>query len=112
MIQISPAAQQEILRLHAKLPPSDPAALAVQVHLSLQPSACLTHTYAIAFTPTPQPTDHIFACNGIHLVVPTDHLPLLDGLTLDYSEDLMGGNFRFHNPNAQQVCGCGHSFAI
>jgi iron-sulfur cluster assembly protein len=31
---------------------------------------------------------------------------------LDYSEDLMGGGFRFHNPNAAQSCSCGNSFSI
>ncbi|WP_143438253.1 iron-sulfur cluster assembly accessory protein, partial [Hydrocoleum sp. CS-953] len=36
----------------------------------------------------------------------------LNGLTLDYSEDLMGGGFRFNNPNAKVVCGCGNSFSV
>jgi Fe-S cluster assembly iron-binding protein IscA len=31
---------------------------------------------------------------------------------LDYSEDLMGGGFRFHNPNAIETCGCGNSFRL
>jgi iron-sulfur cluster assembly accessory protein len=33
-------------------------------------------------------------------------------LQIDYSEDLMGGGFRFQNPNATANCGCGNSFAI
>jgi iron-sulfur cluster assembly accessory protein len=34
----------------------------------------------------------------------------LDGLTIDYSEDLMGGSFRFENPNAVRTCSCGSAF--
>jgi len=38
--------------------------------------------------------------------------PHITGLKIDYSEDLLGGGFRFHNPNAAATCGCGHSFSI
>ena len=39
-------------------------------------------------------------------------LNYLNGLILDYSEDLMGGGFRFNNPNAKVACGCGNSFSV
>ncbi|MCJ8281054.1 MAG: iron-sulfur cluster assembly accessory protein, partial [Rivularia sp. ALOHA_DT_140] len=29
-----------------------------------------------------------------------------------YSEDLMGGGFRFYNPKAETICGCGNSFSV
>ncbi|CRH00437.1 iron-sulfur assembly protein, putative [Plasmodium relictum] len=32
--------------------------------------------------------------------------------TLDYSNDLMNGGFKFINPNATKKCGCGKSFNI
>jgi len=35
----------------------------------------------------------------------------LEGTKLDYSEDLMGGGFRFENPNVASSCGCGISFS-
>jgi iron-sulfur cluster assembly protein len=34
----------------------------------------------------------------------------LQGATIDYVEDLMGGGFKIENPNAVASCGCGHSF--
>ena len=34
----------------------------------------------------------------------------LDGLTIDYSDDLIQAGFRFNNPNASNSCGCGSSF--
>ena len=58
------------------------------------------------------PEDQIYDFEGIQMVVDRQSLSYIDGLTLDYSEDLMGGGFRFHNPNALQSCGCGHSFSI
>ena len=39
-------------------------------------------------------------------------IPYIKGLTIDYSDDLMNGGFRFLNPNAGNSCGCGTSFGI
>ncbi|TAF52542.1 MAG: iron-sulfur cluster assembly accessory protein [Oscillatoriales cyanobacterium] len=38
------------------------------------------------------------------------HANYLRGLMIDYSEDLMGGSFRFENPNATRTCSCGSAF--
>jgi iron-sulfur cluster assembly protein len=34
----------------------------------------------------------------------------LEGATLDYTGNLIGGGFQFRNPNADRSCGCGTSF--
>ncbi|NJN60633.1 MAG: iron-sulfur cluster assembly accessory protein [Coleofasciculaceae cyanobacterium RL_1_1] len=47
--------------------------------------------------------DLLIAIEGRH----ADHL---QGLMIDYSEDLMGGSFRFDNPNAARTCSCGSAF--
>jgi iron-sulfur cluster assembly protein len=36
----------------------------------------------------------------------------LFGLELDYSDELIGGGFKFQNPNAKNSCGCGTSFSV
>eukprot|EP00210_Caulerpa_lentillifera_P003039 g2901.t1 len=36
----------------------------------------------------------------------------LFGMSLDYSDALIGGGFQFHNPNATETCGCGKSFGV
>ncbi len=51
-------------------------------------------------------------CESIEYIVLAPSLTLLDGLHIDYSNDLMGGGFRFSNPNAAQTCGCGTSFSV
>jgi iron-sulfur cluster assembly accessory protein len=35
---------------------------------------------------------------------------LLNGLSLDFKDSLMGGGFQMNNPNADRSCGCGQSF--
>jgi len=34
----------------------------------------------------------------------------LEGITIDYEDDLVKSGFRFINPNAAKTCGCGGSF--
>jgi len=34
----------------------------------------------------------------------------LDGLRIDFSDDLVKSGFRLSNPNAKRSCGCGASF--
>jgi len=50
--------------------------------------------------------------DDLQVIINTSDLPYLNGLAIDYSEDMMGGGFRFQNPNATQVCGCGNAVAI
>lgn len=39
-------------------------------------------------------------------------IPYIKGITIDYSTDLIGGGFKFINPNSSSSCGCGTSFGI
>ncbi|ELS04775.1 Iron-sulfur cluster assembly accessory protein [Xenococcus sp. PCC 7305] len=52
-----------------------------------------------------------FESNGVSIVVDQKSYTYLEGIKLDYSEDLMGGGFRFQNPNVSSSCGCGISFS-
>ncbi len=36
----------------------------------------------------------------------------LYGLKIDYSDDLINSGFRFSNPMAKKICGCGSSFGV
>jgi iron-sulfur cluster assembly accessory protein len=45
-------------------------------------------------------------------VVDAKSMLYLYGLELDYSEELIGGGFKFFNPNAEESCGCGSSFGV
>lgn len=107
MIEISPTAVQEISRLRRKQAPDS------VVQISLRSGGCLEWLYTLEFTEQVATDGNMVECtNGIRVQIAKEAQPYLEGLKLDYSEDLMGGSFRFHNPNAAQHCGCGNSFAI
>ena len=48
----------------------------------------------------------------IKCVVDAKSMLYLYGLELDYSNELIGGGFKFFNPNAEESCGCGSSFGV
>ncbi len=106
MIQLSPTATIEILRLRAKS--QEPAP---KLRITLISGGCLPLSYSLCFDREGRPGDQTYPCNEITIVVGSETLPYVNGLVIDYSEDLMGGGFRFHNPNALQTCSCGNSFA-
>lgn len=48
----------------------------------------------------------------LRCVVDAKSMLYLYGLELDYSDELIGGGFKFFNPNAEESCGCGSSFGV
>ncbi len=66
---------------------------------------------AIAVTGSDE-RDLVYEIDGISILIDRQHLAHLDRLKLDYSEDLMGGGFRFQNPQAVSMCECGNSFSV
>jgi iron-sulfur cluster assembly protein len=107
MIQLSQIAIEEIKRLGAK-----PRNLGQNLRLGVKAGGCGDFSYLLSFDSVINPDDTTYEFSGIALVVDSQSLNYIDGMTLDYSEDLMGGNFRFHNPNAASSCGCGISFLL
>ena len=105
MINISSSAIQEIRRLQAKF--ANPELL---FRLQVEPGGCSGWIYKLNFDRR-SPSDRLYQSNGIDILVDPRSINYLNGLNLDYSEDLMGGAFRFHNPNAVTFCGCGNSFS-
>ena len=53
-----------------------------------------------------------YNAEGIRCVVDAKSVLYLYGLELDYSDELIGGGFKFYNPNAEESCGCGSSFGV
>lgn len=106
MIYLSQSAINEVKRLQSKYQKLD-AALRIGVQLS----GCSGMSYKMKFEQEFQPDDQIYEFSEMKVAVDSQSLNHIDGLTLDYTEDLMGGGFRFHNPNAIKTCDCGSSFA-
>jgi len=54
----------------------------------------------------------VLQSGDIRIVSDRESSQYLDGLTIDYSDDLIGGGLQFTNANASATCGCGQSFNL
>lgn len=78
--------------------------------LGVARGGCCGWYYTLELSESCQPGDSPQESQGIALAIPPGSDAYLKNLQLDYAEDLMGGGFRFHNPNAASTCSCGLSF--
>jgi len=56
--------------------------------------------------------DDTFELHGVPVVVDKRSLMYLDGVTVDYHDDLNRRGFSISNPQAKSTCGCGSSFSM
>ncbi len=106
MIHLTQAAAREIRRLQLSRQKPDS-----RLRLGIKTGGCSGLFYTLELNEAAEASDLVWESNGICVVTDEKSCPYLNGLRLDYSEDLMGGGFRFHNPNASATCSCGQSFS-
>lgn len=110
-ITLSPTALGEIERLRK----AQGASQGQPISLGLTRGACQPLAYCLKFgdaspSAAAAPVERVDVAGGLTFLVAAEDIPHLQNLHLDYAEDLVGGAFRFQNPNAAEVCGCGASF--
>ncbi|MFQ5912117.1 MAG: HesB/IscA family protein [Nitrospinota bacterium] len=80
------------------------------LRVGIQGGGCSGLSYTLGFDSEIKEKDKVFEMDGVKVVVDAKSLLYLSGTTLTYEDSMMGGGFRFENPNAKRTCGCGSSF--
>ena len=73
---------------------------------------CNGLSYKMKFADGPKRGDILVRSSGSQILVDTKSALYLRGTQLDYSDKMVGGGFKFSNPNAKSSCSCGESFSI
>ncbi|MCB0421462.1 MAG: iron-sulfur cluster assembly accessory protein [Bdellovibrionales bacterium] len=107
MINVSEKAARQIKRLIED--EGDPNSL---LRVKVKKGGCSGLSYVMEFTTEQQDNDKVFESNGAKIIVDTESLLYVLGMTLNYDGGLNGQGFEFSNPNAQKTCSCGSSFAV
>lgn len=84
----------------------------VGLRVGVKKSGCSGYAYVLDYADELSPQDRTFEAHGATVVVAADHLPMLDGVTVDFQRDGLNEAFKFRNPNVKGECGCGESFAV
>ena len=75
------------------------------------PGGCSGFQYSLNIEEESKSGDFIIDKFGIKLFVDMFSAQYLNGITIDYTSNMMGSGFTFENPNATGGCGCGTSFS-
>ena len=73
---------------------------------------CNGLSYKMKFVDSPRNGDLYLESEGSKVLVDSKTALYLRGTTLDYSDKMVAGGFKFSNPNAKASCSCGESFNL
>lgn len=54
----------------------------------------------------------VHTAGTIRIVADAESVKFLDGLVVDYSDELINGGLQFTNSKTKNTCGCGQSFSL
>ena len=108
MIQLSENAKKAVLKYKAEEGKPD-----AYLRVGVKGGGCSGFSYDVRLDDKiDEKVDRTYDCEGVKVVCDVKSLLYLTGMTLDYTQEMLGGGFKFINPNATGTCGCGTSFAV
>ena len=82
----------------------------VFLRLGVKGGGCSGLEYVMKLDTARKTIDLEHEFEGVHVVCDAKSAVYLRGSIFDYTGNLIGGGFKFDNPNAGKSCGCGTSF--
>lgn len=82
------------------------------LRIAITGGGCNGLSYKLRFTTEPKRGDILVRSAATPVLVDVKTALYLKGTLLDYSDKMLGGGFKFTNPNAKASCSCGESFSV
>ena len=82
------------------------------LRVAISGGGCNGLSYKMRFVGEAKPADILVRSEGVEVLVDPKSALYLRGTQLDYSDKMIGGGFKFSNPNAKASCSCGESFSL
>lgn len=108
-IQILPRAQEQLCKIQSREKNDN-----IGLRICVESGGCHGFQYHLRLTSEMDAKDDtVFVVNGSKVILDETSLELLNGSKLDFTEELIGSEFRIiDNPYAESKCGCATSFSI
>ena len=106
LVKVTDAAARKLLALQEREQEGD------YLRVRVTGGGCSGLAYKLKFVEQPKAGDLLVRSKGASILIDTKSALYLKGMTLDYSDKLVAGGFKFNNPNATASCSCGESFAV
>lgn len=85
---------------------------AVQLRMFVHGGGCSGFSYGFGLDEEKNEDDWEIPAGTSSVRVDAISAQYLEGVTVDFVEDLMGASFKISNPSATTTCGCGSSFSM
>ncbi len=106
LVSVTEAAGRKVRELQARSDEGD------FLRVRVTGGGCNGLSYKLKFVSAPKSGDILLRTHGVELLVDSKSALFLRGMTLDFSDRLVAGGFKFSNPNASASCSCGESFSV
>jgi len=106
LVRLSAAAGTKVAALIARDRQGD------YLRIAITGGGCNGLSYKLRFAAEPRRGDILVRSAGTAVLVDAKTALYLKGTELDYSDKMIGGGFKFANPNAKASCSCGESFSV
>jgi iron-sulfur cluster assembly protein len=106
MVTMTPAAAEKLSGILTQKGMVETHALRVFV----KGGGCGGMQYGMTFDDQQREDDMVWEQHGLRVLVDPTSLFYIEGASIDYVDNLMGGGFHIDNPQAVSACGCGSSF--
>ena len=106
LVRVTPAAAQKLVQL------MDREGRGNFLRIRITGGGCNGLSYKMKFVEQGKAGDIGVMSEEIGLLVDSKTALYLRGTTLEFSDKLVGGGFKFSNPNAKASCSCGESFNL
>lgn len=82
-----------------------------RLRVGVKGGGCSGFSYMLDLTEEPKSDmDEEMESHGVKILVDMKSNLYLNGVEIDFKDEVMGKGFVFKNPNATSTCGCGSSF--
>jgi iron-sulfur cluster assembly protein len=108
-ITLSESAAREIKTIIAQ---QNLPAEQTKLRVGVKGGGCSGFSYMLDLTEEPKAeSDEELEAHGVKILCDMKSYLYLNGVEIDFKDEVMGRGFVFKNPNATSSCGCGSSFS-
>lgn len=111
MIELTSNAAQKAIQMMQEND-IDPSTTHYGLRIGIKAGGCSGLNYVLDIVDEANANDRIFEQHGVRIYCDPKSYLYLNGTQIDFEHNMMGGGFKFSNPNAKRSCGCGTSFAV